>query len=576
MFFEFLENFKWYHYLLTFIVLYFTYRYIINKDKFKIKKRKPVSINQSKYTKGREIICVNPGNGEQNGIINAASIEEVDEAVNRAKIAAKEWSKSTFSERRVILADLLQYVVQHQRELCEFSVKDTGKTLLEAYYGEILTTCEKLRHLIATAEESLKSESRSPPLLLMVKKARVEYYPLGVILAIIPANYPVHNSISAAVSAIAAGNSVIVKVSEYASWSREPLEKIMRTIFANRGFNPDIVQFIPGYGDVGNALCSHPGIDKILFIGSPKTGGFVMSAAAKNLTPVILELGGKDPFIIFDDAEFDHAVEVALRGVFINNGQNCLAAERIFVHKKIYEKFCKKVHKVASKFRCGCPALKPGDKVVDCGSMGMAAQIKVVDELVQDAILNDAKVIVGGNKENNDKGLFYPPTILANINRKMRIFQEEAFGPVMLIIPFETEEEVIELANDSHYGLGCSIFTKNYKKAERVGSQIVTGMCVINDFGVSYLIQALPFGGCKLSGFGRFNGPEGLREFSRVKSVVTDRFPMRTKPPRCTQYPILENAPQQVDAALTAVYSSNTIERIKSLFRLFKLMINAK
>jgi acyl-CoA reductase-like NAD-dependent aldehyde dehydrogenase len=229
-----------------------------------------------------------------------------------------------------------------------------------------------------------------------------------------------------------------------------------------------------------------------------------MEAAATNLTPVILELGGKDPFIVLGDAEFDHAVEVALRGVFINQGQNCLAAERIYVERSIYDRFCKEIIPKVKALRQGPPPhsvqLSNDKSCVDCGAMTMPGQVEIVAELVQDALEKGAVAAVGGCRKNDllDGQLYYPPTVLINVDHSMKIVNEEAFGPVMVIIPFENDEELIAMANSSKYGLGCSIFSRNYKRAEAISKRIVSGMCTINDFGLSYLVQSLPFGGCKV------------------------------------------------------------------------------
>jgi len=432
----------------------------------------------------------------------------------------------------------------------------------EAYYGEILTTCEKLRHLIVNGRKALQTESRGVPAMFFVKKARVEYYPFGVIGIIIPWNYPFHNAISAISSAVLCGNAAVVKVSEWSTYGRARYQEIFQQLLAKRGYNPDLIQLLAGYGDTGAALCTCPQVDKILFIGSPETGKRVMSAASQNLTPVILELGGKDAFIVLKDAELDHAVEVALRGVFINQGQNCIAAERILVEADVYQEFCDRVAKVGTKLRAGCPpsALQAKEcDAVDCGAMTMPGQWQKVAELVQDAVEKGAKVLAGGVPQAgaNENTLIFPPTILTNLDSSMRIVHEETFGPVMLIMKFSSDEEAIRMANDSEFGLGCSIFSCDYKRAEALCHEIESGMCTINDFGLGYLIQNLPFGGVKKSGFGRFNGVEGLREFSRQKSIVTDRFPFRTKPPRFTSYPIPTKAPIALSHAFTMIYSGD-------------------
>jgi len=565
--------------LLVVAIVYAAYQLNPFPKGYRKPSRKPFERKEAPVTfTGRPIPCHNPGSGEYLGDDVSATPEEVNECVRRAAVAQEDWGKASFEEREAFLYDLLQYVVDHQEEICKLSVADTGKTMMEAYYGEILTTCEKLRHLITYGRQALKSEKRSVPLLLFLKSARVEYYPLGVIGIIIPWNYPFHNAISAVASAVFAGNAAVVKVSEWSTFSRKAYENMFQSVLAKRGYNPDLIQLLPGYGDTGGALCQCPQVNKILFIGSPQTGKRVMEAAASNLTPVILELGGKDAFIVLKDAEIDHAVEVALRGVFINQGQNCIAAERLFIEESIFQEFSDRVARVATKFRLGCPVqakIVESKDVVDCGAMTMPGQVEKVAALVEDAISKGAKVLAGGQRvgEKGSHKLFYPPTVLTNLNDSMLIVHEETFGPVMLLRSFKTDDEVVRLANDSEFGLGCSIFARDYKRAEAIGKRILSGMCTFNDFGISYLIQSLPFGGVKMSGFGRFNGVEGLREFSRQKSIVTDRFPIRTKAPRFTQYPIPTKAPLAVSNAVTFLYSGSLSNKLNSGIQLVKALL---
>ena len=379
-------------------------------------------------------------------------------------------------------------------------------------------------------------------------------------------------------SAVFCGNAAVVKVSEWSTFSRSRFQQIFQQTLAKRGYNPDLIQLLPGYGDTGAALCACPQVSKILFIGSPETGKRVMATASQNLTPVILELGGKDAFIILNDAELDHAVDVALRGVFVNQGQNCIAAERLFVEEGIYQEVCDRIAKVATKLRVGCPSctINTEDaKVMDCGAMTMPAQWSKVADLVKDAVDKGAHVLAGGVPATSDNAnkLIFPPTVLTNLDNSMKIVQEETFGPVMLIMKFSTDQQVIDMANDSEFGLGCSIFSRDYNRAEAIGREIESGMCTINDFGVSYLIQNLPFGGVKNSGFGRFNGVEGLREFSRQKSVVTDRFPLRAKAPRFTSYPVPTKAPIALSNAVTMIYSGNASAKARAAVEFVKVCL---
>jgi len=258
------------------------------------------------------------------------------------------------------------------------------------------------------------------------------------------------------------------------SFSAAGIEDMLRTVIARRGHNPDLVQIVTGYGDTGAALVKS-GVDKVLFIGSPATGKRVMEAASANLTPVILELGGKDPFIIFDDCDLNLALDIAIRGAFINLGQNCISAERFYVQEGIYNRFIDAVRERMARLRCGASSFS---NRCDFGSMTMSPQVDIVSGLIEDALSKGAKLICGGHRAKYtgartspaagpaDKTcLFFEPTVLADVNHSMRIGNEEAFGPCMTIIKFRDEDEVIKMANSSRYGLGSSVFSRSYSRA---------------------------------------------------------------------------------------------------------------
>mmetsp|Transcript_11092 Transcript_11092/g.16639 ORF Transcript_11092/g.16639 Transcript_11092/m.16639 type:complete len:581 (-) Transcript_11092:24-1766(-) len=519
------------------------------------------------------IRSINPATGELVKEEVVFSADDVQEVVRLSRVAQQEWSKTSWAERRAVLRDLMDLILEEQTEICRQSVEGTGKTMMEATYGEILTTLEKMRWTLNDGARYLSAQARPVPLLLrFLKKARVEYYPLGVIGIIIPGNYPFHNVASAVTTAIFSGNGAVVKVSEFANSSREYFQSVFRRVLHRRGHDPNLVAVIGGYGLTGASLIKAP-CDHILFIGSPQTGQKVMASAVPSLTPVTLELGGKDPLVVFDDAEFDHAIDVALRAVFTNCGQNCIAAERIYVHANIYQRFSTEIVKRVKALRQG-PSIKGGN--FDCGSIAMPRQVEIVEELIQDAVAHGASVAAGGKRNNahGDSCLFFEPTVLTNVSHDMRVVKEEAFGPIMLLLPFSTEQELIEKANSTSFALGCSLFTTDLAKAERVAKQIVSGMVTINDFGVSYLCQELPFGGVKESGFGRFNGREGLRAFCRVKSVVTDRFPIRTHAPDFVKYPIPANGVAIVSRALAMIYSSRFTSQISGCMGMLKALLS--
>lgn len=436
--------------------------------------------------------------------------------------------------------------------------------------GEIMTTLEKIRYLINFGEDAIKPSHRRVPMAFAHRTARVDYLPLGVIGAIIPWNYPAHSCFSPTVAALFTGNAIVVKVSEFSSYSRAYLQNLCQTVLEKRGHSRDLVQFIPGFGDTGAALCKCPDIGKILFIGSPQTGKRVMEACVTNLTPVILELGGKDPFVVTEDAELSWAASVAVRGSFINCGQNCIASERIFVHKKVYDEFVKLVLDIMKD-------TVQGENACDWGCMTMPLQLTKVEDLVNDAVKKGAKVLYGGKRNTavSKEGLFFQPTVLANISEDMRILQEETFGPVMLLNVWDDEDDLIRRINNCEFGLGASVFSRNQARAESIINRIESGMGVVNDFGLPYLLQDAPFGGCKQSGFGRFNGPEGLREFCRPQSVLGEKMwtPTAIKGPRLVSYPMLPVTPYAVQHMTTMFYGWGISTKIGALLGLLKVLI---
>jgi acyl-CoA reductase-like NAD-dependent aldehyde dehydrogenase len=480
------------------------------------------------------------------------ALRQVKDVVKLARAAQAKWRESSFAERRSVLMDVMQYVVDHAEEIAKISIQESGKVRLEAISGEILPTCEKIRYICSAGEAALRDESRTVPALLFLKKASVRYFPLGVIGCIVPGNFPFHNAVSHITTALFSGNAAVVKVSEWGTLSRRFVQNMYNTILARRGHSADLVAVLPGYGDTGAALISS-GVDKILFIGSPSTGQRVMKACAEHFVPVTLELGGKDPLVIFDDAEFEHAATICMRAVFWNCGQNCISAERIYVQSGVYDKFIAWATPRVKALRQG-NALQ-GD--FDLGAFGIPQQATLVDGLVQEAAGRGAKVLAGGkrNAATHPEGRFYEPTLLTDVTHDMEVVKKECFGPVMLVLKFETEQELIRGINSSDFALGASVFTTDYAKADRVARSIHSGMVSINEWGMSALVTSLPFGGSKLSGFGRFAGPEGLRDFCHVQAVVTDRLPIRTPQPTWLSYPLPAYAPDIMKRAIGILYA---------------------
>ncbi|PRP95028.1 Succinate-semialdehyde dehydrogenase [NADP(+)] GabD [Enhygromyxa salina] len=468
------------------------------------------------------IPCSDPATGEHLGEVPALTPEQVSERIARARVAQESWRHTPFRERRKVLRHLLDMLLEHADALCEEICRDAGKTLDNAMLGEIWPIAEKLRWTIAHGEQHLRSETVSSGL-LQHKRAKVEYHPLGVVGVITPWNFPLQNILGPTIPALFAGNAVIIKVSEWTSWSAEPFQRFLDRCLADCGYSPDLIQIITGYGDTGAALVSG-GVDKIVFTGSMRNGKRVLEQSAKTLTPVILELGGKDPMIVCDDADLDQAAHAAVSAAFIASGQMCLAAERVLVFDAVYDAFVAKVQDITLRLRQDAPL---AGKLVDVGAMTMPAQVEIVEQLVQDALAKGASLKAGGKRTKRKPSKhFFEPTILADVTDEMRIMNEETFGPVMAITRVHDEDEAVRVANASEYGLSSSVFSKDPVRARRIADQIVAGSTCINDWALMYMVQDLPFGGVKGSGFGRLNGREGLRACTNVKAVIEDRLPL--------------------------------------------------
>ncbi|CAJ1963190.1 unnamed protein product [Sphenostylis stenocarpa] len=476
------------------------------------------------------------------------------------------------------------YLTSVPRESMYFiliSSRDTGKTMVDASFGEIMTTCEKINWLLAEGEKCLKPEYRSSGRAMFHKRARVEFHPLGVIGAIVSWNYPFHNIFNPMLAAVFSGNGIVIKVSEHASWSGCFYFRIIQSALAAIGAPEDLVEVITGFGETGEALVSS--VDKVIFVGSPGIGKMIMSNAAETLIPVTLELGGKDAFIVCEDVDVDHVAQIAVRAVLQSSGQNCAGAERLYVHRNIYASFVSKVTKIIKSvtaislsYLCYSHG-PPLSGKYDMGALCMHAHSEKLEGLINDALDKGAEIIARGSFGHIGEGAvdqYFPPTVIVNVNHSMRLMQEEAFGPIMPIMKFSIDEEVVRLANDSKYGLGCAVFSGSQSRAREIASQIHCGIAAINDFGATYMCQSLPFGGVKHSGFGRFGGIEGLRACCLVKAVVEDRWwPfIKTVIPKPLQYPVAENGFEFQESLVEALFGLSVWDRLQALVNGLKML----
>lgn len=525
-----------------------------------------------------KVFLFDPSTLDYFGEIKAMGTEEVKAAVQKARDAQKVWKNSTFEKRKELMRVMLRYITENQESCARVAVRESGKTFLDALIGEVLVTCEKLVWLSESGEQYLQPEYRDSGRMMMMKKAYVEFVPLGVIGAIVPWNYPFHNVFNPVSAALFSGNAIVIKVSEFASWSIRYYKAIIDGCLEAVGAPKDLVQFVVGYAATGSALVTS-GVDKVIFVGSPQVGAIVAKTAADSLTPVVLELGGKDPFVVCDDADVDGIIQTACRGVWQNMGQNCAGPERFFVYEKVYDKFCEGVTKVVKQMKIG-PSL--GDPYVDCGSICMGPkQMLHYQKLVDDAVIKGARVLAGGfipDKESPlSRGSFYPPTILADIPENALIAQEEIFGPIMAIFKVKgnSDAEAIRLANNCEFALSSCAFSADFNRAKKIASQLTAGMSAVNDLeGCTYMNQSLPFGGCKKSGYDRFAGPEGLRGLCMIRSVCEDLIPaIRNSIPPPMQYPATGTGPNFAKGLIKMFYSTTWAGTLSGLFDVIKYSI---
>ncbi|KAI0322987.1 meiotic sister-chromatid recombination aldehyde dehydrogenase [Amylostereum chailletii] len=530
---------------------------------------------------GREYITsYDPATGLHLGTFVADTAEEIKIKIDKAAKAQRKWRNSSFADRRRLVRSLKKWLVENQEVCARVACRDTGKTLVDAALGEIISTCAKMDWLLNHGERYLRPETRSSPTMLTYKKAQVWYEPLGVVAAIVSWNYPLHNAWSPVLAALFAGNGVVLKCSEHVIWSTTWFIDVIKQCLRACDFDPEIVQLAYCYPAEAEALTRSDQIKHITFIGSDTVGRSVAVAATQHLTPVTLELGGKDPAIVLPGTDIDKWASTWMRGIFQNAGQNCIGIERLIVHSSQYEEVYNIIVDRARGLRVGTALAADGVGTgVDMGSMitsGLdGARFQQLEDYINNARSSGARVDVGGARLRHpylDNGSFFTPTVVGDVTNDMRIAQNELFAPVAVLMPYDTIDDAIEIANGTKYALGASIFGESKYQCLDVAKRLECGMVAINDFAVFYVSQDLPFGGVKGSGYGRFGGPEGLRGLTNPKAVIVDRWPwlFQTSIPRPLDYPIRSppQAWQFVSGLIGFLYADSWRGSLQGLQRL--------
>ncbi|KAH8880164.1 succinate-semialdehyde dehydrogenase, variant [Thozetella sp. PMI_491] len=495
-----------------------------------------------KVSGSTSIQCYAPATGELLGFVNPHTAGGIDRAIGSAHTAQKTWAQTTFRQRRAVLRSILEYVLDNQETICRIACLDSGKTMVDAQLGEILVTTEKLQWTLSHGEKALRPDRRPTNLLMAYKRNTVTYEPLGVVAALVSWNYPFHNLIGPVISAIFAGNGIVVKASEQTAWSATYFMNIAKGALAAHGHDPSLVQSVVCWPQTAGHLTSHPDISHITFIGSRPVCHKVAASAAKVLTPVVAELGGKDASIVLDSAVRDlpRIVNILLRGTFQAAGQNCIGIERIVAPPAVHDKLVALLEPKAKAIRIGQDA--------DMGAMISDASFDRLEALILDAVKNGARLLTGGKRHmhpDHPSGHYFQPTLLVDVTPNMDIANEECFGPVMVLLRTadSSASSILEVANAPAFGLGGSVFGSDSDPVLRaVVKGLKVGMVAVNDFAAFYAVQ-LPFGGVGGSGYGRFAGDEGLRGLCNLKAVCEDRvgwLGVRTAIPPPIVYPIKE------------------------------------
>jgi acyl-CoA reductase-like NAD-dependent aldehyde dehydrogenase len=505
--------------------------------------------SSSPSSSSERLTSYSPATGEAVGTVPIHAQADVDAAVARARVAAESWSQRSFQARGEELAAFRKAIAAHADELAALIHRENGKPELEALV-EVMMALGHIQHAAARAEAAMAPRRVSAGLLANFR-ATISYHPLGVVGVIGPWNYPLFTPMGSIAYALAAGNAVVWKPSELTPLIAVKVAEIAGKTFAL----PDLLQVVTGAGATGAAL-ARAAVDKIAFTGSAATGKRVMMAAAERLTPVLLELGGKDPMIVAEDADIEKAAEACVYGALTNAGQACISVERVYVADALHDQF---VDEVVRQVR----SLKIGGDDGHLGAMTSPAQVAIVRDHLEDAIAKGAKVLTGG--PDAISGSYIQPTVLTGVDHQMKVMRDETFGPVIPIQRVASVDEAVRLANDTSYGLGSSVFAG--KAARRIADLLRAGMTSINSVMSFAGIPSLPFGGIGDSGFGRIHGDEGIREFTRIKSTAEQ---VMSIPLNMMSFRQPQDAPKRLRAMIKQLYGDGVVAKASDLWRKLK------
>ncbi|GAB4551618.1 MAG: succinic semialdehyde dehydrogenase [Anaerolineae bacterium] len=502
------------------------------------------------------IVSTSPATGRKLGAVRVATPEQIRAAMQKARAAQKGWYEAGLPFRLEVLRAIRANFHKHLDRFVALNVAEQGRPPYEALL-EFLDNIELLRFYERRAAAALAPKKH---FVLLYPHFRhwTEYHPYGVALVIAPWNFPLFLAVPGIIAALITGNAVIFKPSEYANLVGEYIGKII----LESGIPDGVFQVIQGYGDVGAALIREKP-DKIFFTGSVPTGKKVAMAAAEMLIPTTLELGAKDAAIVLEDADLDRAAEAIVWGAMMNAGQACLSIERVYALRPIAEALMQKMKAAIEKYVYVGPGEHPETTM---GALTTEAQVKIVEMQVDEAVAQGARLICGGKRLQKDNHRYYAPTILTDVTPQMRLMREETFGPVVAVIPVDSDEEAVRATNDSQYGLTASIWTSDQARGLRIAKQIDAGHVGLNDHLLSASIPHLPWGGVKHTGYGRSRGIDGLYDMTYPKNFSVERFSNATSQlGQLYRYPYTPQKFNLIRWFVKVWYAPNWRERFKAL-----------
>lgn len=500
-----------------------------------------------------QIEVSNPATGEKIFNVSSSSPSEIKEKVKKAREAFAIWGSLPVEKRISYIKNIYNLIIEKRDHIAQVITKNNGKPLTECYLTELASTLQIMEHFINKGSEILSNKNIPLGPMYPMKKSHMSYEPLGVLAIIEPWNYPFYLPMSAITKALVAGNTFIFKPSSVVAMVGKEIENI----FIESGLPDGVANVIYGGGDSANILLDSD-IDKVIFTGSVEIGRSIAKKCAEKLLPCALELGGKDPAIVFKGTNIDFAVNGVLWGALANCGQACASIERVYVESEIYEEFTRKITDAIK-------ALKIGDGLSDTTDVGPLInqdQVQTIEDHVNDAVSKGAKVLAGGKRVEGN-GFFFEPTVLINVNHKMKVMYEETFGPIIPIMSFTSKEEVINLANDSKYGLAASIWTGDMQGVKEIAEALNCGTVWVNDSLFQQAHPACPWQGYKDSGYGSCD----IYDFTRSKHVSIDQgFIPSIRPKNIWWYPYKGKAKSYSDL-IEVLYKQGLKDKAKAAFQ---------